>query len=819
MSQSDYERYPDTTLPSVLPLPNPPRTPEQTVAYVRQLHSILAQNQARLAEIVRILGYHRSTASNASNDGGSGGEPTGGTTNMPPASESLVQHVDFDPSTEQARFFFDGRDAAGDPAWYEIGKPADGSSAMQVGFESQSDNALTWTDGTRTLEIDPTGTEFFYWVNNVRLRSTGDSVVIPDTEGLHHIYFDSDGNLQTSMVVTLADLIFDNAYVANVYWDATNSKAVFVGDERHGLMDPNAHYWIHTFGGGTAHGSGLGLGSILSDQSGALDTHAEMATSSGTYADEDIIHSVTGTAAPAPIPVMYKSGSTPVWRKDTAGNAPIKFSGGVPQINTFSSPNWGQTSVTNTKFFLMHIFVTNDYRNAHKYVAIQGEAEYNTVVEAQDGAETEISALYTDGLPMAEFLPIATVIYQYNTAYTNSYDCRIRATSGGDDYVNWLTQELRPGIGPTSHAALADRDLPDQHPADAVATDTSSFGGVLSGADAEVQSALDTLDDHDHDTANDLRYLKLDCSNDPLTADLEVQGDVTLDSGDVLLDDFYGLAWYDGVSSWYRLVSADSSVTKLYIGNAAGFDTVLRGATQIEVQDTLNFDNNIALAMESSGGTSYNVLKMRTDGRLALAYENDLYIGDYDGGTYVWIHKNDGDVYMSGGNLTLTTGDIDVMSGYADADDGFYGPLFETNFQKSMSNNVSQNFFKWVPTTAGDAMSFTVEFTMKVEFTVLGTTYYWTRGGKIQGTILYNGTNCYTVSPGVVWNGAQMARNAAGGTTTPTMNETVAMGAGPTAGSIGPYFLVNLATGYVSGSCEYWVSSTDYNHRGYVLFV
>ena len=47
----------------------------------------------------------------------------------------------------------------------------------------------------------------------------------------------------------------------------------------------------------------------------------------------------------------------------------------------------------------------------------------------------------------------------------------------------------------TSHADLADRELDEQHPATAVETDTTGFGGALSSADDDVQAALDTIDD------------------------------------------------------------------------------------------------------------------------------------------------------------------------------------------------------------------------------------------------------------------------------------------------------------------------------------
>lgn len=495
-TQLASERFPDTTLPSVLPLPSPPLTPEDCVRYLRQLHVILNMNQTRLAEIMRIVSYHRSTVS-TDDDTGLGGEGTGGTSEMPAATGSGVQHAVVDRTTGQARFFIDTLDSSGDPYWYEVGSGP--SMTRTTGFANQTDSSLSWSNANRRLTITPGEGGYDFWVMGVKFHKDAVLTVdITDVEGLHYIYFDSTGTLTHSIAVSLYNLLFENAIVAIIHWDADNNKAIYVGDERHGLMDPDVHYWIHSYGGGTQHGSGLTLGDILADDTGGSNTHAEMSVSSGSIVDEDFVHVLAGQSAPAQIPVLYKSGATPVWRLDAAINAPIKLSGGVPQINTYSAPNWGQTPVANTKFFLMHIFATNDFDGARQIVAIQGEAQYDTVNKAQDGALVEISVIYTGGLPMPEFLPLGTVIYQYNTAYTNDYDCRIRATDAGDDYVNWLTNELTPGSAPSSHALLTGRDLPNQHPADAVQTDVTGFGAILSAADTDVQSALDTLDNHSH---------------------------------------------------------------------------------------------------------------------------------------------------------------------------------------------------------------------------------------------------------------------------------------------------------------------------------
>lgn len=55
-----YERYPDVTLPSILPLPPPPQGPEGAVSYIQVLHRVLNDQQVKLATAIKILAYHRS---------------------------------------------------------------------------------------------------------------------------------------------------------------------------------------------------------------------------------------------------------------------------------------------------------------------------------------------------------------------------------------------------------------------------------------------------------------------------------------------------------------------------------------------------------------------------------------------------------------------------------------------------------------------------------------------------------------------------------------------------------------------------------------
>jgi hypothetical protein len=200
-----------------------------------------------------------------------------------------------------------------------------------------------------------------------------------------------------------------------------------------------------------------------------------------------------------------------LWRKTAANNFPVKpFSGGSARLawNQFTSGTWQQTETPKGDYVLAHIFATND--TTMQWIAVQGQATYDTSTQARLGATNEMNSLILTGLPFVEFVPVATIIYQTDEDFTNDINARIISTDEGDDYIDWTKTKLSPIPGSVndhgSLSGLADLD----HPAAAIYTDTTNFNGALSAADNTVQKALDTLDNaiagighehHDHDLA------------------------------------------------------------------------------------------------------------------------------------------------------------------------------------------------------------------------------------------------------------------------------------------------------------------------------
>ena len=309
-----------------------------------------------------------------------------------------------------------------------------------TGFPSRDDSSISFDDGTRVFTIEPVSDSFLYLFKGELITvSNAVEVTIKDSDGLQHIYFDEDEALVADDSITLLELIRDNVYVANIYWNATLNESVIQGDERHGLMPWQSHLLQHEYNGGTLYGGeGLTFHDISVDQDGSSDSHVQFAAAAGMIVDEDIYHVIPGRLGGFDIPVLAKTGALGVWFVAAVNDAPIVLDTGVPQFNYWNGAAWVQQSVTSTKYFLAHIFATNDMRSGYQLIVIQGENEYVSKNAARLGATTEIDDLDTAGLPMAEFLPLGTFIIEYRSSYTNTYSSRFVSTDLGDDYVSWL---------------------------------------------------------------------------------------------------------------------------------------------------------------------------------------------------------------------------------------------------------------------------------------------------------------------------------------------------------------------------------------------
>lgn len=408
-----------------------------------------------------------------------------------PASMSLVAVQDS--SNEFIRNIWQYTSLAG---W----KPYNLSEVMSepTGFTDQDESEMLFDDGTRTFTVQPKApaTEFYYFQKGRVFKVNGPkTVVIPDSEGVHYIYFDGVNLLSSQSI--LNDYLKDLVIVASVYWDAINNVSIVFTENRHALtMDGKTHEYLHNTVG-MRWVSGLGLTYVPG--TGALDADAQVAVGDGLLYDEDI--AITPTDDPAPsdrfeqildpiaeLPIFYKEGAAGDWRKFTANQFPAKLGAARLQYNNPAGPWTLVDAPNNGDHVAAWIFASNDVR--HPIFALMGQRVDTLLNDAL--ANNLYEALDLGNLPSNELKVLYRVIFQTDATYANSIKARIVD-------VRDLRKAVDTSIGqyaPSAHNNLAARNAANAHPASSISTVLTNFLGALSADDDEVQKALVTLDDH-----------------------------------------------------------------------------------------------------------------------------------------------------------------------------------------------------------------------------------------------------------------------------------------------------------------------------------
>lgn len=319
-----------------------------------------------------------------------------------------------------------------------------------TGFPVPADNTtatLSFVNGTRTFSITPVGASFDVYTQGVKYTKTAQSVVISATEGWHYIFFDLAGSL-TETTTFSDNLILTYAFVCALYWDNTNSLAIMIGDERHGLaMSGQTHLYLHNHVG-PDYISGFALSSFVIGV-GNDNTHAQFAVGAGVFSDEDITFSYSAITAPANIPIFYKSGSAaaPNWRRKTADNFPLIQSGsagftgasGRAAYNQNNGGTYQLTEVGELFYFNVHYFAVND--TTQKIIGILGDVAYSTTQTASDLQDEELARI--GAVPFLEGVRIASVIFQTSSTYTNGPKARIVLNNALREYTQWQDKLLK----------------------------------------------------------------------------------------------------------------------------------------------------------------------------------------------------------------------------------------------------------------------------------------------------------------------------------------------------------------------------------------
>jgi hypothetical protein len=580
---------------------------------------------------------------------------------------------------------------------YDLLSGSDGDTKEPTGFLQTIDNLkpasseISFVNGTRTFTIDVAATfsEFSFYIQGTKFtKTTAQTVQISDSEGLHYIYFDTDGVLKE----TLSEAEFDitilpyKALVSVIYWDKTNQQAIYFAEERHfNSMPGSTHAHIH-FIQGSKFISGSALANFAIDQDGSLDSHAQFSIDSGEMRDEDIRNLAPGISSTTGLPVFYKLGSSGFWRRGiNSGFSFLNTGTGRAAWNENVGGTWQLTEVTNNKFFLIHVFHINDINVNNGYIAVMGQAQYDTISAARAGANTEINNLNFAGLPFVEWVPIGSIIGQTSDSYTNSVKTRIRTNDLGGNYVDWRTSGISPAtVNINSHLLL-----PDLNGGDGVGNHTNAFNLLgRSGGQIAIGGTATTEKLRLQDNSVDGNYIEIgsgvvDFNNLNLSNIGSISGFTSTDN--ILIDDTKYIQ-FGSTSLWLKsdasnfgagVLVMDSTSPSAYkeIASTGGFrlyaNTGATGGGNWEPLIYLNTDGTAEFVNTTQGSVGSKYLKIDfTDGLHLDTGGNDaiLKADNIASSDKTFQFPNASGTFITTGNLTdivtlgtVTTGNVDAI--------------------------------------------------------------------------------------------------------------------------------------------------------------
>ena len=227
------------------------------------------------------------------------------------------------------------------------------------------DSIISFDPATRILRIEPASRRFAFWqfISKIAYfkRTDPEEIEVPDEEGLYLVYIfrDQDDPTRESQKLFLVknpsqaeirEVYLNRVSVAWLYWDASNKKAVYMGDERHGSeWNPQIHWWAHN-ALNALWKKGLQATSItLGD--GSSNAHAQFGIASGEFYHEDMVHAIPGVASTTGLPVLWFSGNNPRIEINPGYSflrgTYLYFNGGGAKIQ-----------VTDNYFVIYHVFAT-----------------------------------------------------------------------------------------------------------------------------------------------------------------------------------------------------------------------------------------------------------------------------------------------------------------------------------------------------------------------------------------------------------------------------------------------------------------------------
>lgn len=273
------------------------------------------------------------------------------------------------------------------------------------------------------------------------IKTTEQTVDIPNVSGKYYIYFNEAGNLECKT----APFDFANdTPVAYVVWNQEESSLIYLSEERHGMvMDWATHYYLHRVNGPQLVSGGLSASDYTIGGDGTLNSQAQFSLTNGTIFDEDTETNITHSSTPTgrseqflqpyvKSKILYRNGNH--W--STTGLLDYAVALGINSIPTYNlntSGVWSNPELADNQYVAAWVVATNN--EYCPVLIIKGQRADNNLNQAKDN--NSYASLNLVGLPFDEFVPLYRIILHHSLSFTNTPKAviadilDIRTVSGG----------------------------------------------------------------------------------------------------------------------------------------------------------------------------------------------------------------------------------------------------------------------------------------------------------------------------------------------------------------------------------------------------
>ena len=308
------------------------------------------------------------------------------------------------------------------------------------GWSSDEDCTIIPNGATRELSVLPTDSEFYFYENGFKYRSEGDVLEWSDVTGTHDFYYDK-GELKEGVNLTrnqVRELYTYKTGVARMYWDATASKVIFISDMRH-HQNMDGETWAALWDINKCRIlEGLIPINLNTAGDGNDPSHARFGHTAGLLRNQDILTTVPEVTSTEGYTIFYRTGTR--WTSDETNTYAVKTAGtGRAAFNLNTGDNWSVVEADNNNYVLIHLFVSPTLGN--KTGIVIGQSQYSLITDARIGSRQEMKNLILAPFPIEELSPVATIIVQTSTTYSNAVKSRFQPTTdefgNAVDYIDW----------------------------------------------------------------------------------------------------------------------------------------------------------------------------------------------------------------------------------------------------------------------------------------------------------------------------------------------------------------------------------------------